>query len=96
MSKKINADKENTIQILDYGFLMEFLNQQSISALKEKEKKANIYKRDLSLGSIKRPKKVVEDVVTFKIGDSYKISRRLLPKKCRFLCGVILQYLLAP
>ena len=72
MPGKINADKENAIRILDYWFLMEFLNQQSISALKEKENKANTYKTDLKTGNIRRPKKVVEDVIPLKTGDNLK------------------------
>ncbi len=70
MSENRSADKEKAIQILDYWFLMEFLNQQSIKPFKEIEKNASIYKKDLREGSNKRSKKVIEDFVPFKIGDS--------------------------
>ena len=40
---KSNADKENAIRILDYWFLMEFFNQQSIKSFIEIGKKANTY-----------------------------------------------------
>lgn len=59
MSGKTNIDKENAVRILDFWFLMEFLNQQSTKSFKEIEKKATTYKNDLSSGRIKRPKKVV-------------------------------------
>lgn len=70
MSGKTNIDKENAVRILDFWFLMEFLNQQSTKSFKEIEKKATTYKNDLSSGRIKRPKKVVEDFISFKTGDT--------------------------
>ena len=70
MSVKSNTDKENAIRILEYWFLTEFLNQQSISSFKEIEKKATTYKSNLNSGNIKHPWKVVEDFLPFKTGDN--------------------------
>lgn len=44
MSGNLKVDKENAIRILDYWFLMEFLNQQSIKSFIEIGKKAKTYK----------------------------------------------------
>ncbi len=66
MSRDSYDDKEKAIKILDYWFLMEFLNQQKISDIKKIEKDATDYKRKLSSGSIKHPYKVVENLVPFK------------------------------
>ena len=70
MSGNLKVDKENAIRILDYWFLMEFLNQQSIKSFIEIGKKAKTYKSDLSSGRIKWPKKVVEDFIPFRNGDN--------------------------
>ena len=69
MRKEINVDKENTIRILDYWIVMEFLNQQSLKTYKDKGKKTFSYKKELKAGNVK-PKKVVEDFVQFKSGDN--------------------------
>ena len=71
MSGKLSIDKENAIKILEYWFVMEFLNQQSLSNLKKKEQEALKYKTDLKTGNVKR-KKVVEDFVRFKCGDNLR------------------------
>ncbi len=63
-------DKENAIRILDYWFLMEFLNQKDIGPFKEKGEKTTTYKRYLNSGKIKNPAKVVEDFIQFKLGDN--------------------------
>lgn len=70
VSGNLKVDKENAIRILDYWFLMEFLNQQSIKSFIEIGKKAKTYKSDLSSGRIKWPKKVVEDFIPFRNGDN--------------------------
>ena len=35
MLKQLNVDEENAVRILDYWFIMEFLNQQSLRKFKE-------------------------------------------------------------
>ena len=37
MSEKSNVDKKNAIKILDYWFVMEFMNQQSLETFEKKE-----------------------------------------------------------
>lgn len=76
-----NADKEKAIRILDYWFLMEFLNQQSIKSFIEIKKKANIYINDLSSGIISRPKKVVEDFIQLRDGDNLQTIAETTSKK---------------
>lgn len=70
MSGKLNADEENAVRILDYWFVMEFLNQQSLRDFKDKGNKAFTYKRELKAGRIKHPKKVMENFVLFEPGDN--------------------------
>lgn len=70
MLKQLNVDEENAVRILDYWFIMEFLNQQSLRKFKEIESKVFKYKKELKEGLIKHPKKVVENFVRFKAGDN--------------------------
>ena len=70
MSEKINVNKENAIRILEYWFLTELLNQESLDTFKEKGKKAVGYKEKLTTENRKKPNKVVEDFVQFSVGDN--------------------------
>ena len=69
MSVELNADKKKAIEILDYWFLVEFLNQQSLKSFEEKRKKTNTYKGNLNSGKVKSLKKVVENFVQFEAED---------------------------
>lgn len=70
MPGKINVDEDNAVQILDYWFVMEFLNQQSLRKYNDIRNETFAYKKELKNGYIKRPKKVVENFVPFKKGDN--------------------------
>lgn len=70
MSVELNADKKKAIEILDYWFLVEFLNQQSLKSFEEKRKKTNTYKGNSNSGKVKSLKKVVENFVQFEAEDS--------------------------
>lgn len=50
MSVELNPDKKKAIEMLDYWFLVEFLNQQSLKTFEEKRKKTNTYKRKFEFG----------------------------------------------
>ena len=68
MLANLTTDEKDAIKILDYWFIMEFLNQQSLKKYKEKETSALTYKKQLLEGRKKRPNKKVEDFVWFKPG----------------------------
>lgn len=72
MSENLSVDKKNAIRILDYWFLMEFLNQQSIKPFKKIGEKTSGYKRKLNSRTIKNPYKIVDDFIEFKYGDTLK------------------------
>ena len=72
MPTNLTKDEQNAIRILDYWFIMEFLNQQSLRDFKDKGNRAFTYKRELLEGRIKRPKKAVEDFVQFRPGDNLR------------------------
>ena len=44
MLANLTTDEKDAIKILDYWFIMEFLNQQSLKKYKEKETSALTYK----------------------------------------------------
>ena len=70
MSRLISTDKENAIQILEYWFTIEFLNQQNLKNLKNKSKKAIEYIEKIRTGDIKNKEKFVEYFYEFKSGDN--------------------------
>ena len=72
MLANLTTDEKDAIKILDYWFIMEFLNQQSLKKYKEKETSALTYKKQLLEGRKKRPNKKVEDFVWFKPGDTLR------------------------
>ena len=47
MLANLTTDEKDAIKILDYWFIMEFLNQQSLKKYKEKETSALTYKKQL-------------------------------------------------
>ena len=59
MLANLTTDEKDAIKILDYWFIMEFLNQQSLKKYKEKETSALTYKKQLLEGRKKRPNKKV-------------------------------------
>lgn len=83
MSERLIADKENAIRILEYWFLTELLNQESLDTFKEKGKKAVEYKKELTTGNRKKPNKVVEDFVQFAVGDNLQTVLNSLPKQLK-------------
>ena len=83
MSGIINADKGNAIRILEYWYLTELLNQESLNTFKEKGKKAAEYKKELATGNRKKANKVVEDFVQFTAGDTLQTVLNLLPKQLK-------------
>jgi hypothetical protein len=50
MLANLTTDEKDAIKILDYWFIMEFLNQQSLKKYKEKETSALTYKKQLLEG----------------------------------------------
>lgn len=87
MAEILNSDKENALRILEYWFLTELLNQESLDTFKEKGKKALEYKRELTTGSRKKPNKVVEDFVQFAVGDNLHTVLDSLPKQLKDFRG---------
>ena len=83
MSGRLNADKENAIRILEYWFLVELLNQESLGTFKEKGNKASGYKKELTERNIKKPKKVLEDFVQFEVGDNLQTVLNSLPEQLK-------------
>lgn len=55
MLANLTTDEKDAIKILDYWFIMEFLNQQSLKKYKEKETSALTYKKQLLEGRKKAP-----------------------------------------
>lgn len=83
MPEKSNADKDNAIKILDYWFMTEFLNQQNLGEFKEIGKETSTYKKRLIAGSIKKPKKVVEDFIQVTAGDNLQAVLNSVPEKLK-------------
>ena len=83
MSQEVNTDKEKAIQILEYWFLVELLNQESLGTFEEKGNKASEYKKELMARKIRNPKKVVENFVQISAGDDLQTVLDSLPEQLK-------------
>lgn len=66
---QLSKDEENALKILDYWFMIEFLNQQSLKTQKDTGNKAWRYKNAYATGRI-RKKKLLTDFIQIKPGET--------------------------
>ena len=62
-------DEEDARKILDYWFVMEFLNQRGLEDFKKIGNKAFRYKNELKNGRARQQKRFMETFVQFGFGD---------------------------
>lgn len=69
MAKKISSDTQNVLNVLDYWFVMEFLNQQTLKIQKDAGNNAFKYKAKIKKNAQIKKKKNLSDFIQFKDQD---------------------------